>query len=57
MIKKRTINKRNPIARVVTQLGRRIVPDKRKEERLKALDEIVKEAQRLGFYDHPNEDV
>ena len=49
--KRTKLKNRNPIAKVVTKLGHKVIPDKRKALRMKALDDMVAESERLGLYD------
>jgi len=43
---------RNPIARVVTRIRPQVVADRRRALREKALDDMVRESERLGLYDN-----
>lgn len=49
--KRKLPKKRNPIAKQATKMKTKVVPDKRKAARMKVLDELTAEAQRMGFYD------
>lgn len=53
MSRRRVVKNRNPIARVVRSIRPQVVPDRRRAERERVLDEMVAESERLGLYDDP----